>query len=188
MIAEDHSSRLNEFKEGLREHKDKIRVRIEEIDKKVRIQSRKSSREQLHQPNNALSKYRRQIAATAGASSSNNDQSVSKINSEESLLSPPRQTQEYIEKLVNQKLANILKGQEALNSPYGLNATTQETFKLNYDKSREKFMNASFYMKGRDGNNDPQKNSREGTKSADTTKLVKRIKPQTAESAQNMQT
>ena len=49
-------------------------------------------------------------------------------------------------------------------------------------------MNASFYMKGREGNNEPQKNSREGTKSADNTKLVKRIKPQTAESAQNMQT
>jgi hypothetical protein len=46
-------------------------------------------------------------------------------------------------------------------------------------------MNASFYMKGRDPN-EPPKNSREGTKSADTTKLVKRIKPQTAESAQNI--
>ena len=46
-------------------------------------------------------------------------------------------------------------------------------------------MNASFYMKGREGN-DPQKNSREGTKSADTTNLVKRNKPQTAESAQNI--
>jgi hypothetical protein len=46
-------------------------------------------------------------------------------------------------------------------------------------------MNASFYMKGRDPT-DPLKNSREGTKSADNTNLVKRIKPQTAESAQNI--
>jgi len=43
----------------MRDHKEHIRLRIEEIDKKVRIQSRMSSREQLHKPNNALAKYRK---------------------------------------------------------------------------------------------------------------------------------
>jgi hypothetical protein len=49
---------------------------------------------------------------------------------------------------------------------------------------KEKFMNASFYMKNRESKEDGSsfKESREGTKSADKTKVVKRMKPQTAES------
>lgn len=80
-----------------------------------------------------------------------------------------------------------MKGQESILSPYGLVTATQETFKINYDMKKEKFMNASFYMKNRESKEDGSsfKESREGTKSADTTKVVKRMKPQTAESIQN---
>lgn len=100
MATEDHSSRIQEMQEGFREFRQGIRKQIDEIDKKVRIQSRVSSKEQLLQSNNPLAKYRRQIAATAGASS-HHDQSVSKMDSETSLHSIPRQTQEFIEKMVN---------------------------------------------------------------------------------------
>jgi hypothetical protein len=90
---------------------------------------------------------------------------------------------------VNQKLANVIKGQEGILSPYGLNTSTQETFKLNYDKSKEKFLNASFYMKNREPKDEAGalRDSREGTKSADNTKIVKRLKPQTEESVQNIE-
>jgi hypothetical protein len=60
---------------------------------------------------------------------------------------------------------------------------------MNYDKSKEKFMNASFYMKKKESREEGTdiKDSRESTKSADISKLAHRIKPLTAESAQNVE-